>query len=126
MTQEKEEWRTLDIWIPTLPRYLHSDGRDTQDTPTCSSDITPHRMEFQQGEYCGDLVEGLPHGLGTMLYRPEDPLNREAYEGEWAGGCQCGEGSMKFRSGDTYQGSFQARTCTADSRASNEGPHEDS
>ena len=67
-------------------------------------------MEYQQGEYCGDLVEGLPHGLGTMLYRPEDPLNREAYEGQWAGGCQCGEGSMKFRSGDTYQGSFQVWT----------------
>ena len=88
-------------------------------------------MEYQQGEYCGDLVEGLPHGLGTMLYRPEDPLNREAYEGQWAGGCQCGEGSMKFRSGDTYQGSFQVRTSSmipgedtaTQSRASNEGPH---
>ena len=98
-----ENSRYLDIY------NIHSDGRDT---PTYSSDIsqTEARMEYQQGEYCGDLVEGLPHGLGTMLYRPEDPLNREAYEGQWAGGCQCGEGSMKFRSGDTYQGSFQVRT----------------
>ena len=78
--------------------------------PAVVTSAAQARMEYQQGEYCGDLVEGLPHGLGTMLYRPEDPLNREAYEGQWAGGCQCGEGSMKFRSGDTYQGSFQVRT----------------
>ena len=111
MTQEREEWRTLDICISTLARYLLiytvTSGAHP---PAVVTSAAQARMEYQQGEYCGDLVEGLPHGLGTMLYRPEDPLNREAYEGQWAGGCQCGEGSMKFRSGDTYQGSFQVRT----------------
>ena len=64
-------------------------------------------QEFELGSYTGELEEGLPHGAGQMVYKEDDPLDREIYDGHWAGGCQSGQGSMKFRSGEIYSGTFQ-------------------
>ena len=64
-------------------------------------------VEFELGSYTGHLEAGVPHGPGQMLYRPEDSLDREIYDGEWRGGFQAGLGSMKFRSGEVYSGEFK-------------------
>ena len=63
-------------------------------------------QEFELGSYTGQLEDGVPHGLGQMVYREEDALEREIYDGQWSGGCQSGQGSMKFRSGEIYSGTF--------------------
>ena len=54
-------------------------------------------MEFSQGSYTGDIVDGAPHGAGQMVYKADDHLDREIYNGEWVSGYQSGTGSMKFR-----------------------------
>ena len=63
-------------------------------------------QEFELGSYTGQLEEGVPQGAGQMVYKEDDALEREIYDGDWAGGHQSGRGSMKFRSGEIYSGSF--------------------
>jgi len=46
------------------------------------------------GTYTGDLVNGVPHGHGTMEYA--DAI----YEGEWQNGKRHGIGTMKWFDGD--------------------------
>ena len=64
-------------------------------------------QEFELGSYTGELEDGVPHGVGQMVYKETDALDREIYDGHWEGGSQSGQGSMKFRSGEIYSGSFQ-------------------
>ena len=66
-------------------------------------------MELEQGNYSGDLVDNVAHGQGQMVYRDNDPMNREVYTGQWVEGRQTGEGEMRFRSGDTYCGLFKVK-----------------
>ena len=63
-------------------------------------------QEFELGSYTGQLEDGVPHGMGQMVYKETDALEREIYDGHWEGGSQSGQGSMKFRSGEIYSGCF--------------------
>ena len=78
---------------------------DTKSHPYCEK--LTDKMDFEQGTYTGDLVDGAPHGSGQMVYLQNDPLDREVYEGDWKSGHQSGHGSMKFRSGESYIGQFE-------------------
>ena len=64
-------------------------------------------VEFELGSYTGDLQGGVPHGVGQMVYRQDDPLQREIYDGAWQDGSHSGTGTIKFRSGEIYSGEFQ-------------------
>ena len=64
-------------------------------------------VEFELGSYTGDLEGGVPHGVGQMVYRQDDPLQREIYDGAWQEGSHSGTGTIKFRSGEIYSGEFQ-------------------
>ena len=33
-------------------------------------------MEFDQGEFTGDVEDGVPHGNGEIVYKQDDPLDR--------------------------------------------------
>ena len=63
-------------------------------------------LQLDYGEYSGDLVDGRPHGQGTVHFYGHDPLQRVKYEGEWTEGARTGQGSMTFVNGDVYQGQF--------------------
>ena len=63
-------------------------------------------VQFELGSYTGHLQAGVPHGLGQMVYKQDDPLDREIYDGNWLEGYHGGLGSMKFKSGEIYSGEF--------------------
>jgi len=65
-------------------------------------------VEFEQGAYNGEIVDGRPHGEGQMIFKPDDPMGRVSYQGGWKEGQQDGEGIMRFQSGDSYAGQFLA------------------
>ncbi len=52
--------------------------------------------------YNGDIVNGKPHGYGTMLFR-----NGNKYTGEWYEGNMHGKGTYYYKDGIVYEGSFQ-------------------
>ena len=43
-------------------------------------------MEVDEGTYSGDIQDNVPHGQGEMVYKENDPMNREVYTGEWISG----------------------------------------
>jgi len=42
-----------------------------------------------------------------MIFKPDDPMDRVSYQGQWVEGQQCGQGTMRFQSGDCYVGQFK-------------------
>ena len=54
-----------------------------------------------EGTYTGDLVDGLAHGKGKMVWD-----NGVIYEGEWESNLPHGEGKMIWTNGTTYVGEF--------------------
>lgn len=51
-------------------------------------------------------MDNKPHGFGTLLFKPDDPMGRQKYEGNWLEGTKTGHGKMTFESGDVYEGEF--------------------
>jgi len=51
--------------------------------------------------YSGDLLNGIPHGNGTLFLK-----NGGKYEGEWVNGSYQGQGSLVMSNGNIYTGSF--------------------
>ena len=49
-------------------------------------------QEFELGSYTGQLEGGVPHGAGQMVYKEDDALDREIYDGHWEAGSQSGQG----------------------------------
>jgi len=54
--------------------------------------------------YEGELLDGLPHGQGT-LSTPDD----DRYEGQWKGGLPHGRGRKKWADGSSYEGDWERR-----------------
>ena len=57
---------------------------------------------FEDGEYIGEINEGLPHGHGTFKYK-----NGDEYDGEFKFGLFEGEGRHTTKNGDEYIGQFK-------------------
>lgn len=58
-------------------------------------------VEKSNGTYTGDLVAGLEHGHGKMVWH-----SGTVYEGEWENGKIQGHGTIRWASGTTYTGEF--------------------
>ena len=56
---------------------FHINNNNKSDTPM---------MEVDEGTYSGDIQDNVPHGQGEMVYKENDPMNREVYTGEWISG----------------------------------------
>jgi len=106
---------------------------DSSQENTPASTTTPGSedriIRFEDGNvYEGDIVDGKPHGRGTMTYGEASEslyyegewrnglingkgvmswLNGDFYDGEWRDGLLHGEGIMLFANDDVYQGEFQ-------------------
>ena len=61
--------------------------------------------ETEKEEYFGDLVDGIYHGEGKLVWK-----NKSQYEGEWVGGNRHGYGILQISNADgvfaTYDGHF--------------------
>jgi len=61
-------------------------------TWTCSGDL-----------YVGEFQDNIMHGEGTMHWHQ----NEESYTGQWESGRMNGRGIMKYKNGDTLEGTFR-------------------
>ena len=59
------------------------------------------------GHFVGGLLAGRPHGTG-QYWAPDGGNLRLEYDGEWVQGRREGSGTMYYRSGEWYRGSFLA------------------
>ena len=57
---------------------------------------------FEDGEYEGEIRDGLPHGKGTYKYK-----NGDEYIGEFKNGLFDGNGEHIMKNGDNYTGQFK-------------------
>jgi hypothetical protein len=62
--------------------------------------------------YYGEVVNGLPSGLGLAIYRTDD--RRFSYFGDWQGGVASGHGTMVSKNGETFDGRFERGKRTGD------------
>ena len=51
------------------------------------------------GMYEGQMIDGQPHGNGTIIYLANDKFGRANYTGEWRFGMITGVGTMIWKSG---------------------------
>jgi hypothetical protein len=58
-------------------------------------------LTTSEGDYRGNVKDGVPHGLGIMEY-----ANGDYYDGEWRDGVKSGEGCEFLEDGESYVGSF--------------------
>jgi hypothetical protein len=59
-------------------------------------------MEFEEGQYEGDFVNGKKHGEGTVWFKSSDH-----YVGHFESGQYHGHGEFTFASGEKFVGEFQ-------------------
>ena len=72
-------------------------------TPRQSS--APKPVQFPDGVYTGDLVNGVRQGFGTFKYN-----NGDFYDGHWENNMRHGNGMCKFSNGDVYDGDWSNDT----------------
>ena len=86
--------------------------------------IKIQKVIFEEGDYTGEILDGLPHGKGIFKYRTGDLYegefrlglregnglfkNKEGeYEGFWKKNKKNGHGKYIFNNGDIYMGEFK-------------------
>jgi hypothetical protein len=80
---------------------------------------------FEDGEYSGEISDGLPHGKGIYKYKNGDEYKGEfkkgmkdgngyykniegEYDGFWKNNKKDGQGKYTFKNGDLYMGEFKS------------------
>ncbi len=63
-----------------------------------------HAIKLTEGDYTGDVVNGIPHGRGVLNYFPG--YERKKYNGEWKEGKFHGRGELQFTNGNTISGEW--------------------
>lgn len=72
------------------------------------------RGNYDIGDYTGDMLQGKPHGYGTLTYSSQTKyeigmsdgswFKATKYTGNWANGIRCGQGVFTFANGIQYDG----------------------
>jgi hypothetical protein len=62
-------------------------------------------LSLSDGQYVGDVKDGVPHGRGKLTYYPGEV--RKKYEGQWENGQFHGRGILKFSNGDQFEGQWE-------------------
>ncbi|KDO22090.1 hypothetical protein SPRG_12076 [Saprolegnia parasitica CBS 223.65] len=64
-----------------------------------------HLADAKRGfNYDGEFLDGRPHGVGKATYSSDASF--ATYSGEWAHGCFDGVGTLQYRDGSVYAGTF--------------------
>lgn len=67
----------------------------------------PTQFAYSNGDrYVGDMLDGLPHGVGEMSYA----AGGEVYRGQWRRGQHHGRGEKNWGDGILYCGEWQVRS----------------
>ena len=86
-------------------------GSDSQQTELRDSGREKQQPKFdkvttiksQSGDiFTGQVMDGMPNGLGKVLY-----VDGDVYEGQFLSGVPNGMGTMKYLDDDFYQGMFE-------------------
>ncbi len=71
-------------------------------------------LEFPDGTYTGEIVNGKPEGYGVFIYKQAElspstrsPGSNRQYEGYWLNGKKHGEGTMTYPEGHTRIGTWE-------------------
>ncbi len=75
-----------------------------QSIPRITRVTTQQTLALAEGQYIGDVQNGLPHGRGTLTYHPGS--ERKKYEGEWENGQFHGRGILRFSNENRYEGQW--------------------
>ncbi|QIB27932.1 copper amine oxidase N-terminal domain-containing protein [Caloranaerobacter azorensis] len=62
---------------------------------------TYQRIDFEDGYYEGELLNGIPNGYGKCVWN-----NGDIYEGNWFDGQKSGQGKYIWANGDIYEGNW--------------------
>ena len=72
------------------------------------------RGNYDIGDYTGAMVQGKPHGYGTLKYKSQTKYEigmsdgtwykASEYTGNWVNGIRCGQGTFTFANGVQYEG----------------------
>lgn len=72
------------------------------------------RGNYDIGDYTGDMLQGKPHGYGTLEYSSQTKyeigmpsgswFKATKYMGYWVNGIRCGQGTFTFANGVQYEG----------------------
>lgn len=74
-----------------------------QPSPAARQDqVTDVPIQFARGTYRGDLLDGQPHGEGTM-----EMNNGDRYDGQFENGVFHGEGRYRWANQDQFEGMFR-------------------
>ena len=65
------------------------------------------KKKYEDGEYIGELKNGLRDGKGTFYYNENNKYERKIYEGEWKNDRIEGKGEMTWFTGEKYIGDWK-------------------
>ena len=82
----------------------HGSKRNNKPAKAHSQSSAPKPVQFPDGVYTGDLVNGVRHGFGTFKYN-----NGDFYDGSWRNN-ERRYGMCKFRTGEVYDGDWSNDT----------------
>lgn len=93
--------RTMQI----LAEQMAANQSQQQAAPSIARATAQQTLNHADGQYIGDLQDGVPHGRGTLTYHPGNV--RKKYEGEWVNGLFHGRGVLRFSNEDRHEGQWE-------------------
>ena len=69
--------------------------------------ICDSKKIYEDGEYIGELKNGLREGKGVFYYNKKNKYERETYKGDWKNDRIEGKGEMTWFSGEKYLGDWK-------------------
>lgn len=73
--------------------------------PQIAQPTVQQTLSLPEGQYVGDVKDGVPHGRGTLTYHPGMELKK--YEGQWEKGKFHGRGVLKYSNERRYEGQWE-------------------
>jgi hypothetical protein len=85
-----------------------SSSQSSSGSTSSEASVLEDRRELSlpDGEYIGDVLNGVPHGRGTLICHPGNDCSE--YTGKWKNGKFHGEGMLTFANGDKMTGQWKA------------------
>uniref|UniRef100_K3W6G9 Uncharacterized protein n=1 Tax=Globisporangium ultimum (strain ATCC 200006 / CBS 805.95 / DAOM BR144) TaxID=431595 RepID=K3W6G9_GLOUD len=94
---------SMEMLSAPLDPLLHFTFHIQEDNRDGRLESFPHIAAQSNARYEGAWHEGLPHGLGVLVY---DDANNARYEGHFVHGKREGQGQMQYASGNLYSGQW--------------------
>ncbi len=97
-----------------VANQLAAQQNQPQTAPTISQATAQHALTLPEGEYIGEIQDGMQHGRGILRYpqteessKEQHELIRKKYDGEWKNGKFHGNGVLEFWNGTRFEGQWE-------------------